>query len=86
MMNKNNEKSVARIISLEEHFLHSKLRELYPASWVRFLDMVKGRLTDVGPERIRRMDAAGVDFQVLSHVQPGVLTLERGVAEGDLKP
>ena len=80
MMNKNGRKSVARIISLEEHFLHPKLRELYSASWVRLLDMIKGRLTDVGPERIRRMDAAGIDLQVLSHVQPGVQTLERGVA------
>jgi predicted TIM-barrel fold metal-dependent hydrolase len=80
MMNKNSEKSGERIISLEEHFLHPKLRELYPASWVRLLDMVKGRLTDVGPERVRRMDAAGIDLQVLSHVQPGVQTLERGVA------
>jgi predicted TIM-barrel fold metal-dependent hydrolase len=42
--------------------------------------MVKGRLTDVGPERIRRMDAAGIDLQVLSHVQPGVQTLERNAA------
>jgi len=80
MMNKNGEEPVARTIALEEHFLHPKLRELYPASWVRVLDMVKGRLTDVGPERIRRMDAAGIDLQVLSHVQPGVQTLERNTA------
>src|SRR5271156_236321 len=79
-MNKNGEKPVTRIITLEEHFLHPKLRELYPASWVKLLDMVKGRLTDVGPERIRRMDAAGIDLQVLSHVQPGVQTLECNTA------
>jgi predicted TIM-barrel fold metal-dependent hydrolase len=79
-MNKNGEKPVARIIALEEAFLHPKLRELYPASYVRLLDMVKGRLTDIGPERIRRMDAAGIDLQVLSHVQPGVQTLERNTA------
>src|ERR1700689_4425239 len=79
-MNKNGENPVARIITLEEHFLHPKLRELYPAPWVRLLDMVKGRLTDVGPERIRLMDAAGIDLQVLSHIQPGVQTLERDVA------
>jgi len=79
-MNRTNEKPGKRIISLEEHFLHPKLRALYPASWVRLLDMLKGRLTDVGSERIRRMDAAGIDLQVLSHVQPGVQTLERGVA------
>jgi predicted TIM-barrel fold metal-dependent hydrolase len=80
MMNKNGDKSVTRIITLEEAFLHPKLRELYPVSWVKLLDMVKGRLTDAGPERIRRMDAAGIDLQVLSHVQPGVQTLERNAA------
>jgi predicted TIM-barrel fold metal-dependent hydrolase len=80
MMKKNGEKPVARIIALEEAFLHPKLRELYPASYVQLLDMLKGRLTDVGPERIRRMDAAGIDLQVLSHVQPGVQTLECNTA------
>ncbi len=80
MMKRNSEKSPVRVVSLEEHFLHPKLREMYPASWVRLLDMVKGGLSDVGPERIRRMDAAGIDLQVLSHVQPGVQTLERDVA------
>jgi predicted TIM-barrel fold metal-dependent hydrolase len=79
-MNKNGERPLARVIALEEHFMHPKLRELYPASWVKVLDMVKGRLTDVGPERIRRMDAAGIDLQVLSHVEPGVQTLEPNVA------
>jgi len=79
-MKKNTEKPVARIIALEEAFLHPKLRELYPASYVKLLDMLKGRLTEVGPERIRRLDAAGIDLQVLSHVQPGVQTLERLIA------
>jgi predicted TIM-barrel fold metal-dependent hydrolase len=73
-------KSVARVIALEEAFLHPKLRELYPASYVKLLDMVKGNLTDVGRERIRCMDAAGIDLQVLSHVQPGVQALERDTA------
>ena len=47
-----------RIIALEEAFLHPALRELYPASDLKSLDVLKGRLFDVGPERIRRMDAA----------------------------
>jgi predicted TIM-barrel fold metal-dependent hydrolase len=69
-----------RIIALEESFLHPKLLELYPTSYARSLGLVKRRLTDVGPGRIRRMDAAGIDFQVLSHVQPGVQTLETTTA------
>jgi predicted TIM-barrel fold metal-dependent hydrolase len=75
-MNKNGEKSVARVVALEEAFLHPRLRELYSPSYVKILDLVKRNLTDVGPERIHRMDAAGIDLQVLSHVQPGVQTLE----------
>jgi predicted TIM-barrel fold metal-dependent hydrolase len=69
-----------RVITLEEAFLHPKLRELYPAPYVKLLDLLKGRLSDIGPERIRRMDAAGIDLQVLSHVQPGVQTLDRDTA------
>jgi predicted TIM-barrel fold metal-dependent hydrolase len=76
----NDWKSVSRVIALEEAFLHPKLRELYPPSYVKLLEMVEGKLTDVGRERIRRMDAAGIDLQVLSHVQPGVQTLERDPA------
>ena len=68
-----------RVIAIEEAFLHPMLRELYPASYVRLLDMVGDRFT-VGPERVRRMDAAGIDLQVLSHVQPGVQTLGRDLA------
>lgn len=69
-----------RVIALEESFLYPKLRDLYPASYVKLLDILKARLSDVGPERIRRMNAAGIDLQVLSHVQPGVQTLDRDTA------
>jgi predicted TIM-barrel fold metal-dependent hydrolase len=72
--------AATRVIALEEAFLHPKLRELYPPRYVAELDLLKDRLADVGPERIRRMDAAGVDLQVLSHVSPGVQTLDAGTA------
>lgn len=79
-MRNNGERSVTRIIALEEAFLHPRLREVYPPAYIKLLDLVKGNLTDVGPDRIRRMDAAGIDLQVLSHVQPGVQTLDRDTA------
>jgi predicted TIM-barrel fold metal-dependent hydrolase len=80
IMTKTADKPAGCVIALEEAFLHPKLRELYPTSWVKILDLVGGRLSDVGHERIRRMDAAGIDLQVLSHVQPGVQTLDRDTA------
>ena len=73
-------KSISRIIALEEAFLHPKLGALYDPSYAKQLDLIKDRLTDLGPERIKRMDAAGIDLQVLSHVSPGVQTLDRETA------
>lgn len=63
---------VSRIIALEEAFLHPTMWELFPESEQQRLGVIKKTLSDVGTARIRRMDAAGIDLQVLSHVQPGV--------------
>src|SRR6185437_7252309 len=64
--------SIVRTIALEEAFLHPRVWELFPASLQRKYEPVRARLSDVGRERIRQMDAAGIDMQVLSHVQPGI--------------
>jgi len=68
--------SVSRTIALEEAFLHPKVWDLFPLSLQKLYAPVKDRLMDVGPERIHRMDAAGIDLQVLSLVQPGVQFLK----------
>jgi predicted TIM-barrel fold metal-dependent hydrolase len=70
------QKAIIRVIALEEAFLHPKLRALCKPSYVEQLDLLKDRLTDVGPERIKLMDAAGIDLLVLSHVAPGVQLLD----------
>jgi predicted TIM-barrel fold metal-dependent hydrolase len=70
------EGSISRVIALEEAFLHPKVWGLFPSDYQKLLAPVKEKLSDVGPERIRRMDAAGIDLQVLSHVQPGVQLLK----------
>lgn len=71
-----NPKPATRVITLEEAFLHPKMWEFYSPADQRKFAPVKDILSDVGEARIRRMDAAGIDLQVLSHVQPGVQTLK----------
>jgi predicted TIM-barrel fold metal-dependent hydrolase len=66
------DKPATRVIALEEAFLHPRLWELFPPALHERYALVRDGLDDVGPGRIRRMDAAGIDMQVLSHVQPGV--------------
>lgn len=73
-------KPAARIIAIEEAFLYPKLLELYNPHYVKQLNLISDKLMDVGPGRIKRLDAAGIDMQVLSHVAPGVQTLERDLA------
>ncbi|WP_085245711.1 amidohydrolase family protein [Mycobacterium paraense] len=68
-------KSVSRVVALEEAFLHPRVWDLYPEPLQRRYAAVRGRLSDVGAERIRLMDAAGIGMQVLSHAQPGIQIL-----------
>ncbi len=68
--------NASRVIALEEAFLYPKIFDLYPLDLQQRLSPVKDKLLDVGPERIKRMDAAGIEMQVLSHAQPGIEVLE----------
>jgi predicted TIM-barrel fold metal-dependent hydrolase len=60
------------IISLEDHFLHPKVWEILPKEMKDKYDLLKDALFDIGEGRIKQMDAAGIDFQVISHVEPDV--------------
>jgi predicted TIM-barrel fold metal-dependent hydrolase len=73
--------SVSRVVALEEAFLHPRMWDLFPEPLQRKYQPVRARLSDVGAGRIRLMDAAGIDMQVLSHVQPGVQVLADEQAE-----
>jgi predicted TIM-barrel fold metal-dependent hydrolase len=67
--------AASRVVALEEAFLHPRVWELFSEPLQRKYQIVRARLSDVGAERIRLMDAAGIDVQVLSHVQPGIQVL-----------
>jgi predicted TIM-barrel fold metal-dependent hydrolase len=71
----------SRVVALEEAFAHPRVWELFPEALQRKYQPVRARLSDVGPGRIRLMDAAGIDVQVLSHVAPGVQILGDAQAE-----
>jgi uncharacterized protein len=60
-----------RTIALEEHFWTPELASP-PGTGVLALwgDQLDGQLRDVGKARLADMDAAGIDVQVISHVQP----------------
>jgi predicted TIM-barrel fold metal-dependent hydrolase len=72
---------VSRVVALEEAFLHPRVWDLFPESLQQKYRPVRARLSDVGAGRIRLMDAAGIDLQVLSHVGPGVQILPDAQAE-----
>jgi predicted TIM-barrel fold metal-dependent hydrolase len=72
---------VPRVVALEEAFLHPRVWDLFPEPLQRKYQPVRARLSDVGAQRIRLMDAARIDVQVLSHVQPGIQLLGDEQAE-----
>ena len=62
------------IIALEEHYLDPEVKQLgdFPGAG---RDIVE-RLDDLGALRIREMDEAGIDFQVLSHSIHGLQAVD----------
>ncbi|HXP30051.1 MAG TPA: amidohydrolase family protein [Stellaceae bacterium] len=65
-----------RIIALEEHYWDAEIGATYTAA-----DQVKGpgineRLHDLGALRVKDMDDAGIDFQVISHGAPSTQRLD----------
>ncbi|NKE56656.1 amidohydrolase [Lentzea sp. PSKA42] len=63
-----------RVIAIEEHFSHPALQSADALASLRRhpqLARVQERLEDVGAGRLRDLDAAGIDLQVLSHTVPG---------------
>src|SRR5882672_3491172 len=70
-----------RVIALEEHYwdpeVASHFKEKGPEMKVQAL---QERLHDVGALRLKEMDEAGIDLQVLSHGAPATQRLEGDLA------
>jgi predicted TIM-barrel fold metal-dependent hydrolase len=62
------------IIALEEHYLDPEVKQLGGGPGAD-RDIVE-RLDDLGALRIREMDEAGIDLQVLSHSIPGLQAVD----------
>ncbi len=68
------------VIALEEHYWDAELvSHLVGAEGTRSKDMLE-RLYDLGTVRIREMDEAGIDMQLLSHGAPSGLKLPEDIA------
>jgi predicted TIM-barrel fold metal-dependent hydrolase len=73
-----------RTVTLEEHFTTPEFvkatAHLQSGSRSSFVEVVRGKLLDLGEGRIADMDAAGIDVQVLSLVNSGMDKLEPATA------
>jgi 2,3-dihydroxybenzoate decarboxylase len=63
-------------IAIEEHFWSPELRSLRRGHDVLADPELDRRLSDLGELRIAEMDAAGIDLQVISHVEPATQNFE----------
>jgi len=66
-------KSNKRVIAIEEHYFDPELAATYKGGNPAH---IQDRLLDVGAARIKGMDEAGIDVQVLSHGAPSTQRLD----------
>ena len=67
------------VIALEEHYWDAEVSKTFEAGEARSPELRK-RLEDVGALRIKEMDEAGIDVQVLSHASPSTQRLDAATA------
>ena len=69
-----------RVVAIEEHFWIPELRDRYSGPRGISAHTPARQLDDLGEMRLRDMDAAGIDVQVISHMQPGTQLFDADTA------
>ena len=71
----------ARVVALEEHYFDPEVTKHFQASGPEARSPeLRSRLFDVGEQRLREMDEAGIDVQVLSHAAPATQRMDAETA------
>lgn len=74
------EQARPQVIAIEEHFWDPELVKQFKGGDVIRAPELEKRLYDLGELRIKEMDEAGIDIQVLSHGAPGGQKLPDAIA------
>ena len=72
-------KDKLQVIALEEHYWDAEVSKTFDAGELRSPEL-RRRLEDTGELRIKEMDEAGIDVQVLSHAAPSTQRLDAATA------
>ena len=68
------------VVALEEHYWDAELLTHFTGRDGKRISAVQERLEDLGELRLKEMDEAGIDLQVLSHGAPGAQKLDSDIA------
>jgi 2,3-dihydroxybenzoate decarboxylase len=69
-----------RVITLEEHYVDADVAARFGPEDGTRVPHILDRLRDLGALRLKEMDEAGIDVQVISHSAPGVQKLDAASA------
>jgi len=70
----------SKVIAIEEHYFDTELAALFSGRDVRTPPPIREKMNDLGAIRLKDMDAAGIDLQVLSHGAPSLQKLDAETA------
>ncbi len=68
------------VVTLEEHYWDAELLKHFGGRDGKRISAVEQRLQDLGELRLKEMDEAGIDLQVLSHGAPAAQKLPADIA------